>query len=293
MTGENPLHRARVERGIDLAEVARRTCLSPQVVQKIDAGRFDQLPAGVYARSYVRAFATAVDLDPEITLTGLAERLPRAEDPLPVLRDVAERSTPAWMRQYAAVIRASLARTVSAGTRLSEAWSAEGGRLRWFTEPWSRLTLEAGRGAIEAALGRRGVRASDVSSSDHPDVAGGRALPGRRFPSLGATPESRHGSTRRRIAAMCVDAAVLVALYMLLVQLTAWTSDVSARAVLESAGAGVTAVWALLAVQYFVLLGGIGGRTPGAWVFRLRHTVQRPGTAPLGLRAILYRTVLY
>ena len=56
----NPLHHARVTGGIRLSEVAARTCLSPRIVRLIDSGEFDRLPGGLYARSYVRAFADVV-----------------------------------------------------------------------------------------------------------------------------------------------------------------------------------------------------------------------------------------
>jgi cytoskeletal protein RodZ len=72
------LHRARLARGLDLDDVAAATRLSPAVVRKIDEGRFHELPSGLYARAYVRAFAAAVDLPPEETLRGLQPLLPRS-----------------------------------------------------------------------------------------------------------------------------------------------------------------------------------------------------------------------
>jgi cytoskeletal protein RodZ len=86
MSVDNPIHRARIARGISLSEVTARTFLSPRIVQRIDEGAFDQLPGGVYARSYVRTFAALVGLDPEATLHQLSAQLPPAEDPMPVLR---------------------------------------------------------------------------------------------------------------------------------------------------------------------------------------------------------------
>jgi hypothetical protein len=94
---DNPLHRARLASGLDLAELAGRTYLSPRIVQQIDDGCFEELPGGVYARSYVRAFATAVGLEPEETLERLSDQLPPVQDPLPVLREIARRQTPAWV----------------------------------------------------------------------------------------------------------------------------------------------------------------------------------------------------
>ena len=86
MNIDNPLRRARIAQGISLGEVTARTFLSPRVVQKIDDGAFEQLPGGVYARSYIRTFAVVIGLDPEATVEQLAAHLPPAEDPIPVLR---------------------------------------------------------------------------------------------------------------------------------------------------------------------------------------------------------------
>jgi Helix-turn-helix domain len=72
----NPLYDARVQRGISLETIASTTRLSPRVVSALDSGHFDAIPAGLYARSYVRAFAKAVALDPEAVLAQLSDRLP-------------------------------------------------------------------------------------------------------------------------------------------------------------------------------------------------------------------------
>lgn len=72
----NPLHDARVQRGISLETIAATTRLSPRVVSALDSGHFEAIPGGLYARSYVRAFAKAVALDPEAVLAQLGDRLP-------------------------------------------------------------------------------------------------------------------------------------------------------------------------------------------------------------------------
>lgn len=87
------LHQARLARRLSLADLATRTALSPMVLKTIDAGRFDQLPAGLYARAYVRTFAVEVGADPVATLSELEGLLPAAPDPFPVLREV--KRTPA------------------------------------------------------------------------------------------------------------------------------------------------------------------------------------------------------
>lgn len=86
------LHRARVQKGIDLTHISASTALNPVMAARIDAGRFEDLPAGVYARSYVRTFARAVGISPEAALAAVEEYLPHTEDPLPSLRERAPKS---------------------------------------------------------------------------------------------------------------------------------------------------------------------------------------------------------
>jgi hypothetical protein len=115
-TADNPLHRARVQRGMGLSELAARTLLSPHILHKIDDGRFAELPGGLYARSYIRAYASAVGLDPEEAVRELAERLPPAEDPFPALRGAASAGDPAWLAAlngFALSARAWLATNVA------------------------------------------------------------------------------------------------------------------------------------------------------------------------------------
>ena len=78
----NPLGVARRMRGLSLAEIANTTRLSPRHLEAIDEGRFADLPVGIYARSYVRAFADAVGLD-TAELAAILPLLPTEEDPLP------------------------------------------------------------------------------------------------------------------------------------------------------------------------------------------------------------------
>lgn len=82
------LHRARLARGLSLEDLLGRTALSVGVLRKIDEGRFDELPPGLYARSYVRTFAVEVGVEPEVALQNLEPVLPAAPDPLPALRQV-------------------------------------------------------------------------------------------------------------------------------------------------------------------------------------------------------------
>ncbi len=74
------LRRAREEAAISAADVERLTRLSPRVISAIDEERYGSLPAGIYARTAVRAYAQAVGLDPAEVLAALQPLLP--ETPL-------------------------------------------------------------------------------------------------------------------------------------------------------------------------------------------------------------------
>ena len=70
------LQQARLAAGLQLSDIAQRTRISPSMLRLIDAGQFHRLPAGIYARSYIRAFAQAVGLDPHEFLASIEHELP-------------------------------------------------------------------------------------------------------------------------------------------------------------------------------------------------------------------------
>src|SRR6187200_2138438 len=72
------LRRARLAVGLELSDIGQRTRISPSILRWIDDGQFHRLPAGIYARSYVRAFAQAVGLDPIEIVASVEHALPAA-----------------------------------------------------------------------------------------------------------------------------------------------------------------------------------------------------------------------
>ncbi len=87
MDAQDLLRSARLARGISIDQVITETRMSPRIVHALDEGRFSDLPAGIYARSYVRAFAKTVGLDRE-AVERIAPLLPDTADPLPIIRDI-------------------------------------------------------------------------------------------------------------------------------------------------------------------------------------------------------------
>lgn len=91
---DNLLRQGRLERKLTIDEVTARTKLPKSYVEMIDEGRFGELPPGLYGRSYVRAFATAVGVSADDALACCAETLVDVPDPLPALREIAREQTP-------------------------------------------------------------------------------------------------------------------------------------------------------------------------------------------------------
>lgn len=76
------MRRAREELGLDLRALEQRTRVRMHLLSAVEDGRLDELPRGVYARSVVRAYASAVGIDPNRAVTAVAALLPDLEDPL-------------------------------------------------------------------------------------------------------------------------------------------------------------------------------------------------------------------
>ncbi len=62
-----------------LAEIADRTKISMFFLKAIEDGDFDKLPGGIFDRSYIRQYAEAAGLDPEIIMERYREFLERRE----------------------------------------------------------------------------------------------------------------------------------------------------------------------------------------------------------------------
>jgi Helix-turn-helix domain len=76
--GSSLLKRAREHADLSVSDITRLTRLSPRIVSAIEDEQYERLPAGIYARTAVRAYAAAVGLDAAAVLTDLRPRLPEA-----------------------------------------------------------------------------------------------------------------------------------------------------------------------------------------------------------------------
>lgn len=74
------LRRARLRRGIDLDQVANITKVSPANLRHLEEENFDELPATVYVRGFVMAYARTIGLDPQRVVKSYLERVEVARD---------------------------------------------------------------------------------------------------------------------------------------------------------------------------------------------------------------------
>src|SRR3954469_1970641 len=62
------LRAGRAHRGMSLDDVAKVTKIQPRILERLEAGKLDGLPADVFVRGFVRSFARCVGLDADEAL---------------------------------------------------------------------------------------------------------------------------------------------------------------------------------------------------------------------------------
>src|SRR3954469_18513057 len=80
------LRLARMARGLTIEAIATRSGVRAEWLHAIDSGRFNELPAGIYARSAMRGYAAALNLNVNEILRLSAPLLPSVEDPIDAMR---------------------------------------------------------------------------------------------------------------------------------------------------------------------------------------------------------------
>ena len=178
------LKQARERQGLSLAKIARESGVREINLELIERNRFEELPTGLYGRSAVRAYASAVGIPADEAVGDVLDRLREPEDPIDGLARV--------------------------------------------------------RG-IERSRPRRVVEVA-------PSVANPVQLP---------------MSWRAPVAAL-IDSTLLIAIDAVLLLLTAAVARVRPGQILTEALPAMLVVFLLIALVYFVLLGGIRRATIGA-----------------------------
>lgn len=75
------LKEEREARALTIADVARVTKIPERLLDRLEQGKFDELPAEVFVRGFLRSYARCVGLDPEETISHYGELLVVAEKP--------------------------------------------------------------------------------------------------------------------------------------------------------------------------------------------------------------------
>lgn len=79
------LKRAREGRDLSLKDIEAKTKISVSALESLERGDFSRLPGGIFGRSFVRAYALELGLDPDQIVTEFQVQLGKSE------REAAER----------------------------------------------------------------------------------------------------------------------------------------------------------------------------------------------------------
>ena len=71
------LRRSRLRTGVEIEQIAIITKINPTYLRFIEEEKFEDLPAPVYVRGFVGAYARCIGLDPEPVVSGYMKRLDR------------------------------------------------------------------------------------------------------------------------------------------------------------------------------------------------------------------------
>jgi transcriptional regulator with XRE-family HTH domain len=73
------LRRLRVQRGISLERIASSTKVNAELWSGLEQNNFSRWPTGIYARAYVRAYASEVGVDPDTTVDEFCRLFPNGD----------------------------------------------------------------------------------------------------------------------------------------------------------------------------------------------------------------------
>ena len=111
------LRHVREERGVSLRQIAAKTKISLSALEALERNDVAKLPGGIFSRSFVRAYAAEVGLDPDQTVAEFLDRFRLEAPPEPPAHAVTEQET-VWETERRAVgvaVRAIVAVVVFAG----------------------------------------------------------------------------------------------------------------------------------------------------------------------------------
>lgn len=95
----NYLKTERETRRLSLEEVSSTTRIPRKTLESLEENRFEDLPSGVFVRGFIKAYASAVDVDAEQLLARFDEHSPKTATPPPL-------ATVPTRRRYGALVLA-------------------------------------------------------------------------------------------------------------------------------------------------------------------------------------------
>ncbi len=78
------LKQGREARSLSLEEVANITRIPRKTLLSLEADRFEELPAGVFVRGYIKAYASTVEVSPDELVARFDSTRPEAYSPAPL-----------------------------------------------------------------------------------------------------------------------------------------------------------------------------------------------------------------
>ena len=143
------LRRIRVQRGLSLEQLSAATRVSVSLWAGLERNDFSKWPGGIYARSYVRAYAEAIDVDAESTVDDFCRWFPqgdrRAE---PIIRGQAQivgHHNLEWRDQPPPVVTDGDRRGAAAAGRAKPSPTLMAGAVAAFTQMFIRFRERVGR----------------------------------------------------------------------------------------------------------------------------------------------------
>src|SRR4051812_4604904 len=75
------LRRERERRQIPLSSISANTKISASLFEALERGDVSRWPSGIFRRSFIRAYAKAIGLDPDETAREFLEQFPDPSEP--------------------------------------------------------------------------------------------------------------------------------------------------------------------------------------------------------------------
>ena len=93
------MRRERERRQISLASISANTKIGVHLLEGLERDDVSRWPGGIFRRSFVRDYAAAVGLDPDVTAREFVDRFPDPAEPPPpaVAPEAASKATPAQL----------------------------------------------------------------------------------------------------------------------------------------------------------------------------------------------------